>query len=58
MAISKISIIFFLLASVLLCSSVKAQEEEATAVIVLDNTNFTEVVEKHDFIVVEFYAPW
>jgi protein disulfide-isomerase A1 len=59
MAISKIPIVFFLLASILLFSSVKSEEEEeATAVIVLDNSNFTEVVEKHDFIVVEFYAPW
>ncbi|KAF3337745.1 protein disulfide-isomerase-like protein [Carex littledalei] len=58
MAISKFPIVFFLLSSVLLCSSVKCEEEEASAVIVLDNSNFTEVVEKHDFIVVEFYAPW
>lgn len=58
MAISKFRIVFFLLASILLCSTVKCEEEEASAVIVLDNSNFTEVVETHDFIVVEFYAPW
>ncbi|KAL8171765.1 hypothetical protein V2J09_023569 [Rumex salicifolius] len=27
-------------------------------VVVLDHSNFTEFVSKHDFIVVEFYAPW
>uniref|UniRef100_J3LDS5 protein disulfide-isomerase n=2 Tax=Oryza brachyantha TaxID=4533 RepID=J3LDS5_ORYBR len=33
-------------------------EAEAEAVLTLDAGNFTEVVEAHDFIVVEFYAPW
>lgn len=27
-------------------------------VLVLDSSNFTEVVTEHPFIVVEFYAPW
>ncbi|KAJ3700335.1 hypothetical protein LUZ61_004040 [Rhynchospora tenuis] len=60
MAISKLSIALLLLGTILLCSSsVKSEEEEeASAVVVLDNSNFTEEVGKHDFIVVEFYAPW
>jgi hypothetical protein len=28
------------------------------AVLTLDTGNFSEVVAKHQFIVVEFYAPW
>ncbi|KAJ4790340.1 Protein disulfide-isomerase [Rhynchospora pubera] len=61
MAMSKLSIALLLLGTILLCSpSVKSSEveEEASPVVVLDNTNFTEEVGKHDFIVVEFYAPW
>ncbi|KAK9735551.1 hypothetical protein RND81_04G212200 [Saponaria officinalis] len=27
-------------------------------VVTLDHSNFTEIVSKHDFIVLEFYAPW
>lgn len=27
-------------------------------VVVLDHSNFSEIVSKHEFIVVEFYAPW
>ncbi|OIT03332.1 PREDICTED: protein disulfide-isomerase-like [Nicotiana attenuata] len=32
--------------------------EEKEHVLTLDHTNFTDVVTKHNFIVVEFYAPW
>ncbi|RWW20419.1 hypothetical protein GW17_00015471 [Ensete ventricosum] len=31
---------------------------EPSFVITLDASNFSETVSKHDFIVVEFYAPW
>ncbi|KAF6152824.1 hypothetical protein GIB67_004653 [Kingdonia uniflora] len=38
---------------------ISASEEEAKEfVLTLDSTNFTEVVGKSSFIVVEFYAPW
>lgn len=32
--------------------------EEKEHVVTLDHTNFTDTVTKHNFIVVEFYAPW
>ncbi|KAJ4916352.1 Protein disulfide isomerase-like 1-1 [Raphanus sativus] len=38
----------------LFVSSVRSKE----SVLTLDHTNFTETISKHDFIVVEFYAPW
>lgn len=33
-------------------------EESLTHVVKLDVSNFEDVVSKHPFIVVEFYAPW
>ena len=42
----------------LLLSSSTARAEEAAAVLTLDAGNFSEVVAAHQFIVVEFYAPW
>uniref|UniRef100_A0A0D9VH17 protein disulfide-isomerase n=1 Tax=Leersia perrieri TaxID=77586 RepID=A0A0D9VH17_9ORYZ len=44
-----------LLLLLLLVASASAESE---AVLTLDAGNFTAVVEAHDFIVVEFYAPW
>lgn len=32
--------------------------EEKEQVATLDHTNFTDIVTKHNFVVVEFYAPW
>lgn len=48
---------------VLLATVGKIQAEEKKAgkdevVITLDHSNFDDVVSKHDFILVEFYAPW
>ncbi|GJM85248.1 hypothetical protein PR202_ga01683 [Eleusine coracana subsp. coracana] len=53
MAISLLPTAF--LAALLLLSSTRAEEE---AVLTLDTGNFSEVVAKNQFIVVEFYAPW
>ncbi|CAA2999828.1 disulfide-isomerase-like [Olea europaea subsp. europaea] len=38
--------------------SVSVVAEEGEKVLTLDHSNFSEVVAKNDFIVVEFYAPW
>ncbi|TVU29713.1 hypothetical protein EJB05_21293 [Eragrostis curvula] len=54
MAISPLLPTAFLVA-LLLLSPTLAEEE---AVLTLDTDNFSEVVAKHQFIVVEFYAPW
>ncbi|KAJ6920061.1 protein disulfide-isomerase [Populus alba x Populus x berolinensis] len=34
------------------------EDESKEYVLTLDHSNFTETVSKHDFVVVEFYAPW
>lgn len=55
---------FTLLAGILLLSGPALAEVETSAVelgevvLTLDAGNFSEVVAKHQFIVVEFYAPW
>ncbi|CAF2084821.1 BnaA06g15500D [Brassica napus] len=41
----------------LFASCVRSKETKEF-VLTLDHTNFTETINKHDFIVVEFYAPW
>lgn len=46
------------LVAVLSVSPAAAAEEGVEKVLTLDHSNFSEVVSKHDFIVVEFYAPW
>uniref|UniRef100_A0A1J3DFM3 Protein disulfide-isomerase n=1 Tax=Noccaea caerulescens TaxID=107243 RepID=A0A1J3DFM3_NOCCA len=43
----------------LFASSVRCEQTETKEfVLTLDHSNFTETINKHDFIVVEFYAPW
>ncbi|XP_073013007.1 protein disulfide isomerase-like 1-1 [Typha latifolia] len=69
MAISRVCVSSALLALLLFSSLLPAKADEGAAgeeakateeeaVITLDSSNFDEVVAKHSFIVVEFYAPW
>lgn len=43
-----------------LCNAglVSAEEGEHVRVLTLDHSNFTDIVSKHNLIVVKFYAPW
>ncbi|XP_075514688.1 protein disulfide-isomerase-like [Primulina tabacum] len=54
---SGILVVSFVLLALLNISPVAAGGE-GEKVLTLDRSNFTETVSKHDFIVVEFYAPW
>ncbi|KAE8723681.1 Protein disulfide-isomerase [Hibiscus syriacus] len=53
---------FWVALAVIACSltAILAEEsgESKEFVLTLDHSNFTDTVSKHDFIVVEFYAPW
>ncbi|XP_047322378.1 protein disulfide-isomerase-like [Impatiens glandulifera] len=51
---SRVLAAFILLISISSFSSAEEKEH----VLTLDHSNFTDIVSKHDFIVVEFYAPW
>ena len=57
---SRVSICFFVLAlSIFAFTKIGAEETESKEfVLTLDHSNFSDIVCKHDFIVVEFYAPW
>lgn len=53
--------VWFALAAIVCSLSVISAEESSESkefVLTLDHSNFTDTVSKHDFIVVEFYAPW
>ncbi|KAI3790752.1 hypothetical protein L2E82_04029 [Cichorium intybus] len=61
MASSRVFTVLFFFVFAILSSSVwisSATEAEKEHVLTLDHSNFSEVVSKHKFIVVEFYAPW
>lgn len=58
---SRLLSVFLLVALLTWIGVAKAEEarhDEESHVLVLDTSNFTQVVERHPFIVVEFYAPW
>lgn len=44
--------------SLIVALSAGDESESKEHVLTLDHSNFTDTVGKHDFIVVEFYAPW
>ncbi|XP_065880842.1 protein disulfide-isomerase [Euphorbia lathyris] len=54
---SRSSIWFYVFISSLIVA-ISVGESEKEFVLTLDQSNFTETISKHDFIVVEFYAPW
>ncbi|XP_022773274.1 protein disulfide-isomerase-like [Durio zibethinus] len=54
-----VSVWFALAAIVCSLTAILAEESESKEfVLTLDHSNFTDTVSKHNFIVVEFYAPW
>jgi len=59
---SRVSICFVVFVVCLFAPSltrIGAEDSESKEfVLTLDHSNFSETVSKHDFIVVEFYAPW
>ncbi|XP_047311066.1 protein disulfide-isomerase-like [Impatiens glandulifera] len=55
--VSRSGICFFIFAiSIFVSISCSASEQEH--VLTLEHSNFTDTLSKHDFVVVEFYAPW
>ncbi|CAL0305504.1 unnamed protein product [Lupinus luteus] len=54
----KLSICVLIFALSLSLISADESAESKEFVLTLDNSNFTDIVSKHDYIVVEFYAPW
>ncbi|XP_071709272.1 protein disulfide-isomerase-like [Rutidosis leptorrhynchoides] len=60
MAISKILLLCFIvvLSSTFSICFGSEEDQKKEHVLTLDHSNFSEIVSKHNFIVVEFYAPW
>ncbi|MED6118637.1 disulfide-isomerase [Stylosanthes scabra] len=59
----RVPICFLFLSLFLFASQISADESASEAkekefVLTLDHSNFSDTIKKHDFIVVEFYAPW
>ncbi|KAL6542455.1 Thioredoxin-like domain [Orobanche minor] len=52
------SVLVFFVALAVMLSASPASAEEVEKVLTLDHSNFSDTVSKHDFVVVEFYAPW
>ncbi|KAG6776092.1 hypothetical protein POTOM_019596 [Populus tomentosa] len=58
MMVSKVSLWSCLFVFSLVVALSTGEDESKEYVLTLDHSNFTETVTKHDFVVVEFYAPW
>nr|AZQ19262.1 protein disulfide-isomerase A1 [Populus tomentosa] len=58
MMASKVSLWSCLFVFSLVVALSNGEDESKEYVLTLDHSNFTETVTKHDFVVVEFYAPW
>ncbi|QHO29910.1 Protein disulfide-isomerase [Arachis hypogaea] len=59
----RVPICFLFLSLLLAAPQISADESASEAkekefVLTLDHSNFSDTIKKHDFIVVEFYAPW
>jgi hypothetical protein len=56
----KISLLFLAAATAFLglASPTTTDPEMEEGVLVLNDKNFDEVLAKHDYLMVEFYAPW
>ena len=57
MSVSKRTTIVLALTALLAFNAVLAAEVEE-GVLILTDSNFDEEVAKHDYLLVEFYAPW
>uniref|UniRef100_A0A7N0TR13 Protein disulfide-isomerase n=1 Tax=Kalanchoe fedtschenkoi TaxID=63787 RepID=A0A7N0TR13_KALFE len=59
---SRVSICLFALVLIASVAAIAVGSSESESpkqfVLALDHSNFSDVVSKHDFVVVEFYAPW
>lgn len=60
MASSRSILAFVLTIACCMTATISAEEgaESKEFVLTLDHSNFSDTVSKHNFIVVEFYAPW